>query len=202
MEEQLLIRRAKKGEMAAFEELVTLYEQRIYRLALRWSANEQDACDISQEVFLRMYRSIVSFKGESAFSTWLYRITTNVCVDFSRKSAGKTTASLDGDEETPAQQVADTNPASNPESALLNRELSEELAAALRQLSVEHRQIVLLRDVSGLSYQEIGQALELTEGTVKSRLARARKHLRDILLSRGNLLGPSASNVSEGRVTP
>ena len=147
-------------------------------------------------MFLRAWRSIESFRGDSGFTTWLFRITANLCVDFARrKTAQPPVQSLEGEDEA-GRPVAD--PAPTPEEQLENSELGRELAAALDAVSEEHRRIVLLRDVSGLSYTEIAEALEISEGTVKSRLSRARIALRTILQKRGNLLAPASSNDTKG----
>ena len=188
----MLLQRAKKGEMAAFESLVTAYERRVYSLALRSTGSEADAADITQEVFLRAYRSLDTFRGESGFSTWLYRITVNLCVDLARKN--NPAESLDDEQ---ALEAPETRGAYQPETALANSELRRELDAALSLVSEEHRKIVILRDVAGMSYADIAAALELEEGTVKSRLARARAALRKILIERGNISLPSASKQTE-----
>lgn len=190
--EKVLLQRAKKGEMAAFESLVTAYERRVYSLALRSTGSEADAADITQEVFLRAYRSLDTFRGESGFSTWLHRITVNLCVDLARKN--NPAESLDDEQ---ALEAPETRGAYQPETALANSELRRELDAALSLVSEEHRKIVILRDVAGMSYADIAAALELEEGTVKSRLARARAALRKILIERGNISLPSASKQTE-----
>lgn len=196
MDEKHILTRARRGDTAAFEELVRLYEKRVYAVALRSSGNPEDAADIVQEVFLRAWRSIESFRGDSGFSTWLFRITMNLCVDHARhKHAQPQTQPIVTDDET-ERPLPD--PALTPEEHLDNRELGRELAAALEEISEEHRRIVLLRDVSGMSYTEIAEVLEISEGTVKSRLSRARIALRKVLLSRGNILQSAASNLSKG----
>lgn len=196
MDEKHILTRARRGDVAAFEELVRLYEKRVYAVALRSSGNPEDAADIVQEVFLRAWRSIESFRGDSGFSTWLFRITMNLCVDHARhRHAQPQTQPIVTDEET-ERPLPDSAP--TPEEHLDNRELGRELAAALAEVSEEHRRIVLLRDVSGMSYTEIAEVLEISEGTVKSRLSRARIALRKVLLRRGNLLPVVPSNPSKG----
>ena len=143
-------------------------------------------------MFLRAYRSLDTFRGESGFSTWLYRITVNLCVDLARKN--NPAESLDDEQ---ALEAPETRGAYQPETALANSELRRELDAALSLVSEEHRKIVILRDVAGMSYADIAAALELEEGTVKSRLARARAALRKILIERGNISLPSASKQTE-----
>lgn len=196
MDEKHILARARRGELPAFEELVRRYEKRVYAVALRSSGSPEDAADITQEVFLRAWRSIESFRGDSGFSTWLFRITMNLCVDHARhKHAQPQTQPIVTDDET-ERPLPD--PAPTPEEHLDNRELGRELSAALEEISEEHRRIVLLRDVSGMSYTEIAEVLEISEGTVKSRLSRARIALRKVLLSRGNILQSAASNLSKG----
>ncbi|MDO4270187.1 MAG: sigma-70 family RNA polymerase sigma factor [Eubacteriales bacterium] len=196
MDEKHILAKARRGELAAFEELVTRYEKRVYAVALRSSGSPEDAADITQEVFLRAWRSIEAFRGDSGFSTWLFRITMNLCVDFARhRAASPQTQPLVGEDDM-EKPVPDTAP--TPEEHLENSELGRELAAALGEVSEEHRRIVLLRDVSGLSYTEIAETLEISEGTVKSRLSRARIALRAVLVRRGNLLRAPASKEPKG----
>ena len=197
MDEKHILARARRGELPAFEELVRRHEKRVYAVALRSSGSPEDAEDITQEVFLRAWRSIEEFRGDSGFSTWLFRITMNLCVDHARhKHAQPQTQPLVMGEEESERPLPDTAP--TPEEHLDNSELGRELAAALDEVSEEHRRIVLLRDVSGMSYTEIAEVLEISEGTVKSRLSRARLALRTVLLRRGNLLPSTASNESKG----
>lgn len=197
--EKVLLARAKKGEIAAFESLMTAYENRIYSLALRSTGSEQDAADITQEVFLRAWKNLDSFRGDSSLSTWLYRVTSNLCVDFARKKAAEGMPTSIDDEESPAADLADVSRMAQPEAAAENSELREELQFALAQLSEEHRRVVLLRDVAGMTYTDIARTLGLEEGTVKSRLARARASLRKILLERGNISLSASSKQAEGR---
>ena len=153
MDDKHILAQARRGELDAFEELVRRYEKRVYAIALRSAGSPEDAADITQEVFLRAWRSIESFRGDSGFSTWLFRITMNICVDHARhRQTQPQTMALtnDEDEERPIHDTAPT-----PEEHLDNSELGRELAAALDEVSEEHRRIVLLRDVSGMSYTEI-----------------------------------------------
>lgn len=196
-DEKQWIQRAREGDTAAFEQLVTTYERKVFALALRSTGSEADAADLTQEVFLRAWRSLDRFRGDSAVSTWLYRITMNICIDFSRRKSLQLVPLTD--EEGGELPLPDLRASVSPEAALEGRELSRELSAAIQQLSEAHREVLLLRDVSGLSYQEVGRMLSLEEGTVKSRLARARKSLRKILIKRGNLSLPSSSKEQERR---
>ena len=196
MDEKHMLARARRGDLAAFEQLVQQNEKRVYAVALRSSGSPEDAADITQEVFLRAWRSIEDFRGDSGFATWLFRIAMNLCVDFARhKRAQPQFQPLTGEDDA-ERPIPD--PAPTPEEHLENSELGRELAAALGEVSEEHRRIVLLRDVSGLSYTEIAEALEISEGTVKSRLSRARIALRMVLQKRGNLLPSASSNEEKG----
>lgn len=195
-EDKTILARARRGELSAFEELVTLYEKRVFAVALRSSGSPEDAADITQETFLRAWRAMDSFRGDSGFSTWLFRIAMNLCVDHARrKNAAPLTQPLVGEDDV-ERPIPD--PAPTPEQKLENSELGRELAEALGEVSEEHRRIVLLRDVSGLSYTEIAETLEISEGTVKSRLSRARLALRETLLRRGNILPPAPSKEPKG----
>ena len=200
MDDKHIVAQARRGDLSAFEELVTRYEKRVYAIALRSSGSPEDAADITQEVFLKAWRSMESFRGDSGFSTWLFRITMNMCVDHARRRQTQPqTQPLVQGEEDDERPIPDTAP--TPEEHLENSELGRELAAALDEVSDEHRRIVLLRDVSGMSYTEIAEVLEISEGTVKSRLSRARIALRKILLKRGNLFHLSPSKDTKGAWT-
>jgi RNA polymerase sigma-70 factor (ECF subfamily) len=184
LNEKDLIRKAKQGDMLAFEELILKHEKIVYNLALRMMNHSEDAMDISQEVFLKAYRSLSNFDERSAFSTWLYRITHNTCIDEIRKRKGKQTYSLEEDLESEdgsmQRQVADDG--DTPEESLMRKEQKSEILRALDTLSEEHKAAIILRDVKGLSYEEIAEILELSLGTVKSRINRARNQLKTEIL--------------------
>ena len=188
MTEQELVERAKKGEEAAFEVLVTDNEKRIYNLCRRLTGNPEDAAELTQEAFLNAWRGLGRFQGESSFSTWLYRLATNACIDFLRREKRRQnlsmTVSLDDEEE--ARQVELPDERYTPERELERTEVRQAVAAGLEKLTPEHRQVLVMRELSGLSYAEIGAVLGLEEGTVKSRIARARNALRKVLTERGN----------------
>ncbi len=180
--------KAAKGDDRAFEELVRLYEKRVYNMALRSTGSAEDAFDLSQEAFIRVWKSLKNFKGESKFSTWLFRIVSNLCTDYIRKQARRNETSLmvEGEEDEQFEMELPDERA-DPERELSRIELRREIDYAVSKLSPEHREVFILREVDDLSYGEIAQLLEVEEGTVKSRLSRARKNLRDILLARGNI---------------
>ena len=184
LNERDLIRRAKQGDMLAFEKLILKHEKIVYNVALRMMNHSEDARDISQEVFLKAYRSLSNFDERSQFSTWLYRITHNTCIDEMRKRKGKQTYSLEEELESEdgsmQRQIADEG--DTPEESLLREEKKGEILKALDTLSEEHKAAIILRDVKGLSYEEIAEILELSLGTVKSRISRARTQLKNEIL--------------------
>lgn len=198
-EESAVILRVQQGDANAFEALVTAYQKQVYNLALRTVGNPEDAADLSQEAFLRAYRSIASFRGDSKFSVWLYRLTTNICIDFLRSRGRKPTVSLTvegDDEETEELDVADER--YDPEENFQRAELQRAVQRGLNTLPEEFRTILILRELEGMSYAEIGEILHLEEGTVKSRLFRARSRLCEFLKQDGNLPDAYASKTRKG----
>ena len=193
------MRRVLEGDVNAFEDLVTEHEKGVYAIAQRMTGNAEDAADMTQETFIKAYNSLSSFRGDSKFSVWLYRIATNVCLDFLRSRSRKPTLSLsveDDDGEETQMDIADES--QSPEQ-LLERGLTRDaVRRGLKSLSPEYRQILLLREIQGLSYEEIAEALTLEVGTVKSRIFRARKRLCAFLLQDGNIPDFSASGKMEG----
>lgn len=194
MTEQELIQAARSGDQKAFAALVEANQAMVYSLAYRMTGNSEDAADLAQEAFLNAWRGLARFQGQASFSTWLYRLTSNACIDFLRREKRRATLSLTlepEEEEGREAEVADER--WSPEALLDRQESRQAVRRALTQLSDEHREVLLLRELEGLSYREIAQALDLEEGTVKSRIARARLALRDFLLQSGNFFPPPAS---------
>jgi len=198
-EERELVRQAKAGSTIAFEELVAAYEGKIYNLALRYLGNREDAMDASQEVFLRVFRFLPGFQEESGFSTWIYRIAVNVCKDSLAQRAKRTEQPLEyqnEEEESRVLEIADDR--YRPETMAEQEELKGILAEAILTLPEQQRQMIIMRDVQGLRYEEIGEILSLELGTVKSRISRAREKLRKKLLQNGNNLGYLPSKEAKG----
>ena len=185
MDELRAIAQAKRGDADAFAFLVQTYETSVYRLALRMCGNAHDAEEVAQEAFVAAWRGLPSFRGESKFSSWLYQLTTNAAIDFLRRE--KRHRAVTPIEEEPEPATPDT-----PQQALEESEMRAALHQALQSLTPEHRQIFLLRQMRQLSYEEIGRLLGLEAGTVKSRLSRAKKQLRQILTQKGNLFASSS----------
>jgi RNA polymerase sigma-70 factor (ECF subfamily) len=179
-EDALLIKRAQKGDTAALESLLILYEKRVYNIACRFMGNEADAFDMAQESLIKLYRGIRSFKGQSAFSSWVYRLTVNTCLDGLRKRR-KAPVSLDYAIENGVMFEDDDCLA--PEAHALSIERAEDIHRAIETLSDGHKTVVVLRDINGLSYEEIAFSLGISVGTVKSRLNRGRQRLKELLIN-------------------
>lgn len=184
LDELKLIEKAKKGDRKAFESLVKLHEKNVYNLALKLMKNREDALDAAQDAFLKAWISIGSFRGDSKFSAWLYRLTYNTCLDYLRKAKkGEIISLTSDDEDEKVMDVRDDAP--TPEEYAEKQELRKTVRGALDALPEEYRQIIIMREFTGLSYGEIADALGLNEGTVKSRLSRARQKLAEILRKTG-----------------
>ncbi len=198
-QEAAIVRKVLGGDANAFETLVLEYEKNVYNIALRMTGNSEDAADMTQEAFIKAYNSLQSFRGDSKFSVWLYRIVSNVCLDFLRSKNRRPTVSLsveDDDGEDAQLDVADES--QSPE-LLLDRKLTRDsVRRGLDSLPPDYRQILLLREIQGLSYDEIAQALSLEVGTVKSRIFRARKRLCAFLIDDGNISDFSSSGKMKG----
>lgn len=184
MNEAELVRRAKNGDTEAFERLISDYQVKIYHIAYHMMANEQDAEDAAQEAILKAYRYLGSFKEESGFYTWLYRITHNICLDMLRKRKRNHTHSMDlvkkdRDGQETELQLVDDKP--QPEDELMSRQVQTDMQAAIAELKENYRTVIVLRDIEGMSYEDIAAVTEISVGTVKSRLNRARENLRKIV---------------------
>lgn len=179
-----LVMKSKEGDINAFEELVCLYERKIYTLTYRLMGNREDADDFAQEAFLKAFQAIKSFRGESSFLTWLSRIASNVCRDELRKRYRVKTESLDEkivlDDGEIAKQFVSPEP--GPVEEFEKKELQELLQGYISKLSPDFRMALVLRDINGYSYEEIAEQLECSLGTVKSRISRARSYLKEQLL--------------------
>lgn len=185
IDEGKLIQACKNGEIEAFEALVDAYQSKVYSIAFHMLGHEQDAQDAAQEAFLKAYRYIGDFKQTSGFYTWIYRITYNVCLDMIRKRGKAQTTSIDknyvdasGDEMV--FQVED--PAQGPEEKAVRAETAVLMREAIGKLKESYRVIVIMRDIQDMTYDQIAEALEISVGTVKSRLSRARESLKKIII--------------------
>ncbi len=181
--EKLLVAKSKKGDIAAFEELISGYEKRAYNIAYRMMANEEDAKDMAQEAFIKIYKSIKNFREESSFSTWLYRIVTNVCLDEIRKRKRNETVplqiSMENDKGIAHIEIgADKE---TPEDIYERIEKRQLILNAINSLNEDYKTVIVLRDIQGFGYEEIASMLSCSLGTVKSRINRARNALKDKL---------------------
>ena len=182
--EKLLIKKAKAGDQDSFEALVLSCREKAYNIALRYMQNEDDALDALQESFIKIFRHLSKFNEQSRFNTWVYRIVVNTCNDMMRKS--KKTVSIDGgykdeDEKDVTLEIADNT--ARPDMVLERKENAEYIKKCLYSLSDEQREILVLRDVNELSYDEIAEILDCSLGTVKSRISRARQKFKKIYLN-------------------
>jgi len=185
-DEAALIKRSQDGDLAAFDPLVLRHQQEVFAVAMRMLGDRDEAQDVAQDAFVRAFRAIGTFRGQSKLSTWLVSITMNLCRNRRRWWARRRrviAVSLDDpietEEGTLAHEVADPSP--SPASAAEHRERQQQLSEALQMLSEGERSIVVLRDLQGYSYEEMADMLGCRVGTVKSRLSRARLRLRAML---------------------
>ncbi len=176
--------RAKYGDVAAFETLIKGQERIVYNIAYRMINNNDDAYDLSQEIFIKIFRNLRHFNGQSSFSTWVYRIAVNACIDEIRKRKGKTNVSIDqeleGDDGSYKKEFVSKS--STPEEAILRKEAQLEIRKALNALSEEHKVVIILREIHGMSYEEIASIVGMSLGTVKSRISRARSQFKQEIL--------------------
>lgn len=196
LQEQKWVKAARRGDQDAFEQLVLAYQKRVFALTLRMCGNPEDAAEAAQEAFLAAWQGLNAFREEASFSTWLYRLASNACVDLLRREGRhRSSAGPSLDDEELQLEPADGAP--TPQEAAERAELRNQIEEGLRALSPEYRQVLILREMHQLSYEEIGQALRLDLGTVKSRISRGRKRLQKFLLESGNFSGMAPSKKTE-----
>jgi RNA polymerase sigma-70 factor, ECF subfamily len=183
IQDRFLVHEAKCGNQAAFEQLVHAHDQAVLRLAIRITGSQSDAQDIYQEAFLKAYAKLESFRFECSFSSWIYRIVTNVCLDHLRKNRKhRRNSSVEGNNEDGeyklVNQVPDDRIANNPEQQLLGRELKVQILYALQRLTPRERMVFELRHFQGLKLRTVGEILNTSEGSIKNCLFRATRKLR------------------------
>ncbi|MEX2606680.1 MAG: sigma-70 family RNA polymerase sigma factor [Kiritimatiellia bacterium] len=180
MDEGEWVLRAQQGDMVAYDQLAAAYQGRIYGLLYNMTSNKEDAEDLLQEVFLKAYRALPKFKGNSSFYTWIYRIAVNRAINFVKKRKRRQALSLDdldmGIERDPA--LVQMSSSDGPDRDIRLKELQEKLNKALQTLSEKHRTVVVLHDIQGLPHHEIGRIMGCSPGTVRSRLFYARQQLQ------------------------
>lgn len=201
-EEMRVITLVLDGDTNAFEILVNDQKKIVFNLALRMVGNEEDAYDISQDAFLKAYTNLSGFRGDCKFSSWLYKLTTNLCLDFIRKrNRHKVIPLVYEDENGDSEYLEIPDDTFSPETQTEQKQLRESVRSGLSQLPPQQREILVLREIGGMRYDEIGSQLGIEEGTVKSRIFRARKKLCEILSKDGNISSelPSKKNERGGR---
>ncbi|WP_088553777.1 RNA polymerase sigma factor [Calderihabitans maritimus] len=198
LDDDILVGKSKAGDMGAFEELVRRYEKQVFTVAYRFMGNREDAVELAQEAFLRAFTAIKKFRGQSSFKTWLYHIVANVCRDELRKR--QRCREYPVEDPAPLNSLNQTIGNSfDPVKAYEDKEGQEYIQKAITSLAPEYRMVLVMREFQGFSYEEIAAQLDCSLGTVKSRLSRARKLLRDKLLRSGNIAQPKAVYQSERR---
>jgi RNA polymerase sigma-70 factor (ECF subfamily) len=178
-----LVGRCQRGDLDAYEVLVGRYRNKVYGFAFSMLRNEQDATDLCQEAFVRGWQAIHGFRKDASFYTWIYRITTNLAIDFTRRRNRRPTTPFEEGVEPNVDASVQTPPSANPSPVdeAQRKELREQIDAALLELSPEHRAVIQLREFDGLDYAAIAKTIGCSVGTVMSRLHYARKHLQKLL---------------------
>lgn len=195
-EEKIWIDAAREGDQHAFEQLIGLYEKRVFALTTRMCRNPADAEEAAQEAFLSAWQGLKFFRGESSFSTWLYRLASNACVDLMRKEGRHQAAAGPSlNDEEVVLELPDEAP--TPHVLAERAELREQIEEGLAALPEEYREVLVLREIHQQSYDEISEILSLDLGTVKSRISRGRKKLRKFLLQSGNFSETGSSKEAE-----
>ena len=181
--DRVLVERAKQGDRAAFRELYDCYHRRAFVLAEGVVKNREDALDVVQEAFVKVHRHLDGFEGGSSFYTWLYRIVMNLAIDHGRKSKRRRTTEFDEAREPTEIEDAPLGrfAGGHPSRTVLRRELSEKIVAALDELPEYHRAVIVLREVDGLSYEELAEVMGVPKGTIMSRLFHARRKMQESL---------------------
>ena len=187
--EKNLVDLAAGGDIEAFETLIQSHQKKVYNIALRMTKNPEDAQELAQDTFIRAFVAIKKFRGESSFSTWLYRIAMNVCTDFLRKKNKAIVISIEqgavGSDNDQPLQLPEDSP--GPDEVSEKQQLKHLVRQAMDSLSAEHRQVLILRDLMDMSYKDIANTLSVSEGTIKSRINRAREGLKQVILKRPEL---------------
>ena len=188
METDVLVKKLKNGDQEAFNEFVSLFSKKLYYLCLKILQNESDAEDMVQNVFVKAYLNINKFEEKSSLSTWLYRITVNVCNDFLRKKKKEKLVPLyNTDDEDKEYELGIADEKENVEDKIIENERKAELHKAIGKLKPKHKELIVLRDLEGLSYEEIAKILNMNVGTVKSGINRARAALLEKLKEKKDL---------------
>lgn len=186
--DEMLVEQFLQGNKQAFSTIVERYEQKVYSLAYRLTGDYDDASDLAQDAFIKVYRNLSQFRGQAAFSTWLYRVVTNVFLDEMRKRKRRPVVAISLDDSIVTEEGELTrelpSPDPGPEDLSAQREMQQAVRAGMQKLPAEYRVVLILRDLQGYAYDEIASILDINLGTVKSRISRARLALRKVLEKR------------------
>ena len=201
MTEAELVRQSCAGSLEAFEQLILLYEKRVYTIAYKYMGNREDAGDMAQEAIIKAYQSIGSFRGDAAFGTWLGKITANRCLDELRKRQSLQIISLEHtlELEEGSVQLEIESPTATPEEHAVQQETAVYMQMLISELQEEYRAAIILRELEGYRYEEIADILSCSLGTVKSRISRARAYLKERILADKMLDRSDKSDKSEER---
>ena len=182
-----IVERAQRGDREAFKVLVERYQRKVYGICYGMLKDPEASLDVSQEVFIKVYRYLEKFNRESSFYTWIYRITVNMCIDYIRKSKRVHRVEYDdqlsheGNEVAGDEHISASKLGINPDKVYGRKELRQKMLEALETLNEKHRTILIMREVDGLSYEEMAEVLSISKGTVMSRLYHARRYFQDAL---------------------
>lgn len=184
--ENMLIKKCKNNDVEAFESLISSHQKKVLNICYRYFPNYDDAVDLSQEIFIKIFKNISSFKGDSAVSTWIYRISVTTCIDELRRRKNKIHVSIDSSEYEDSKPIEIIDGNSNPDSTYEKKELKAQIQRAIDNMPEDFRMPVILRDIQNFSYEEISKILCIPLGTVKSRIKRGREYIKQYLTNKGN----------------
>ncbi len=199
-----LVEACRSGDRRAFQILYERYERKVYSVAYGFLRSQEDALDVVQEAFIKVYRYLPNFEGQSSFYTWLYRIVANLCIDHLRRNTRKKDVEFDdrlrhdGEQESAPSDLLPPSALGNPSDAVENKEILSAVEASLHHLSDKHRAVIVMRELQGLSYADMAKAMNCSKGTIMSRLFHARRNMQKLLRERLEHL-PEPSEEDEGR---
>lgn len=189
-DDHVLVEAAKGGDRRAFQLLFERYERKVYAVAYGFLRNQEDALDVVQDAFIKVYRYLPNFEGQSTFYTWLYRIAANLCIDYLRRNTRKKDVEFDdklrhdGEQETSPVDALPASILASPGEAVENKEILAAVEDSLRYLSDKHRAVIVMRELQGLSYADMAKAMNCSKGTIMSRLFHARRNMQKLLRER------------------
>ena len=191
--DKTLIKKCKDGDVKAFEKLISDHQKKVYNLCYRYFENYDDASELAQEIFIKVYKFIGTFKEESSLSTWIYKIATTTCIDELRKRKKHKIVSIN-DYEIDGPHIEIVSKMESPHEQFEKKEIKLEVQKAISKLSEEFKTVIILRDIQGFSYDEIANITGAPLGTVKSRIKRAREAVKEYLFEKGNFYKKVSSN--------